>query len=208
MLPSVLSAAAETANPLIPSAPDLIWSTVIFIVLFIFFWKKILPSVQKTLDARAELIEGGIKKAENAQAEAAAALEKYNEQLAEARAEAAKIRDQARQDGTKILTELKEQASTEAARITASASAQIEAERPSALVSLRAEVGAQRDARDRSRVRSHRPEPERRQERRSSGRPVPGRPGSVREDERSRQEDGLKQWDQRPGKLLPPHGQN
>lgn len=142
MLPSVLSAAAETANPLIPSAPDLIWSTVIFIVLFIFFWKKILPSVQKTLDARAELIEGGIKKAENAQAEAAAALEKYNEQLAEARAEAARIRDQARLDGTKILTELKEQASTEAARITASASAQIEAERQSALVSLRAEVGA------------------------------------------------------------------
>lgn len=142
MLPTVLSAAAESANPLIPSAPDLIWSTVIFIVLFIFFWKKILPSVQKLLDTRAELIEGGIKKAENAQAEAAAALEKYNEQLAEARAEAAQIRDHARQDGTKILNELKEQASADAARITANAQATIEAERQSALVSLRSEVGS------------------------------------------------------------------
>ncbi|MCU1558456.1 MAG: synthase subunit [Microbacteriaceae bacterium] len=143
MFPSVLAAAATaTENPLFPSLPDLIWSAVIFVVLFIFFWKKILPTVQKNLDARSEAIEGGIKKAENAQAEAAAALEKYNEQLAEARTEAANIRDQARQDGTKILNELKEHASVEAARITASAQATIEAERQAAIVSLRAEVGS------------------------------------------------------------------
>jgi F-type H+-transporting ATPase subunit b len=139
---SVFSVTAESANPLLPAAPDLIWSSVIFVVLFIFFWRMILPRVQKMLDTRAELIEGGIKKAENAQAEAAAALEKYTEQLAEARAEAAKIRDQARQDGTKILNELKEQASADAARITVNAQATIEAERQSALVSLRSEVGS------------------------------------------------------------------
>jgi len=142
MSQSAFSVAAESSNPLLPAPPDLIWSSVIFFVLFIFFWRMILPRVQKLLDARAELIEGGIKKAENAQAEAAAALEKYNEQLAEARAEAAKIRDQARQDGTKILNELKEQASADAARITVNAQATIEAERQSALVSLRSEVGS------------------------------------------------------------------
>ena len=142
MSQSAFSVAAESSNPLLPAPPDLIWSSVIFVVLFIFFWRMILPRVQKLLDARAELIEGGIKKAENAQAEATAALEKYNEQLAEARAEAAKIRDQARQDGMKILNELKEQASTDAARITVNAQATIEAERQSALVSLRSEVGS------------------------------------------------------------------
>lgn len=143
MLRTVFSAAAEAQhNPLIPGVADLIWSAVCFIVLLVFFWKKILPSVQQNLDARAEVIEGGIKKAEIAQAEAAAALEKYTEQLAEARAEAGTIREQARQDGVKILNELKEQAAAEAARVTASASAQIEAERQSALVSLRAEVGS------------------------------------------------------------------
>ena len=140
---AILAAAAgEAPNPLIPAVYDIIWSLVCFGVIVIFFIWKILPNVQKTLDARAEVIEGGIKKAENAQAEASAALEKYNEQLAEARAEAATIRDQARQDGTKILNELKELASTEAARITANASVQIEAERQAALVSLRAEVGS------------------------------------------------------------------
>ncbi|MCU1513662.1 MAG: synthase subunit [Microbacteriaceae bacterium] len=142
MIPAVLAAAAEgeTHNPLIPELPDLVWGAVVFVLLLVFFWWKILPSLKKLLDDRAEIIEGGIKKAEIAQAEAAAALDKYTDQLAEARAEAGRIREQARQDGTKILNELKDQASVEAARITANASASIEAERQAALVSLRAEV--------------------------------------------------------------------
>jgi F-type H+-transporting ATPase subunit b len=129
-------------NPLLPAVSDLLWGAVCFVVLLAFFWFKILPTVKKTLDERANVIEGGIKRAENAQAEATAALDEYKKQLADARAEAARIREQARLDGTAIVNELKEQASTEAARITASAKAQIEAERQSALVSLRAEVGS------------------------------------------------------------------
>jgi len=145
MLSAILAAAAEgeaAPNPLIPAPYDIVWSAVCFAIIVAFFVWKFLPAVKKTLDARAEAIEGGIKKAEIAQAEAAAALAQYTDQLAEGRAEAAKIRDQARQDGTKILNELKEQASIEAARITANAQTTIEAERQSALVSLRAEVGS------------------------------------------------------------------
>ena len=144
MLSAILAAAAEeeSRNPLLPEAYDIIWSAVCFAIIAVFFIWKFLPAVQKTLDARAEAIEGGIKKAEIAQAEAAAALAQYTDQLAEGRAEAAKIRDQARVDGTKILNELKEQATVEAARIAASAQATIEAERQSALVSLRSEVGS------------------------------------------------------------------
>ena len=143
MLNAILTAStSESINPLLPSAYDILWSAVCFAVIVGFFVWKILPNVQKTLDARAEIIEGGIKKAENAQAEAAAALDKYNEQLSEARAEAGRIRDQARQDGTKILAELKEQATIEVNRITANGLATIEAERQAAVVSLRSEVGS------------------------------------------------------------------
>lgn len=131
-----------TPNPLIPAWYDIIWSLVPFALVLFLFWKIVLPAMRKTLDARAELIEGGIRKAENAQAEADKALEEYKAQLAEARAEAARIREQARLDGTRILNELKEQAAIEAARITASAQATIEAERQSAIVSLRSEVGS------------------------------------------------------------------
>ncbi|WP_213814004.1 F0F1 ATP synthase subunit B [Glaciihabitans sp. dw_435] len=142
MVRTLITAAEAEHNPLLPETADLVWATLVFVVLFIVFWRLILPRVKTTLDARAEIIEGGIKKAESAQAEAAAALDEYNKQLAEARAEAARIREQARLDGTKILNELKEQASVEAARITANALTTIEAERQSAIVSLRAEVGS------------------------------------------------------------------
>lgn len=144
MVPTMLREAAggEAPNPILPAFPDLFWSFICFVIILVAFWKFVLPRMRTMLDERAELIEGGIKKAETAQAEAAAALEKYNDQLAEARAEAGRIREQARQDGTKILNELKEQASTEAARITANALATIEAERKTAVVSLRAEVGS------------------------------------------------------------------
>jgi len=147
MLFAFLIAAEEEGHeapfiPLLPATPDLVWGAICFIVLLLFFWRKVLPTVKKTLDARAEVIEGGIAKAENAQAEATAALEEYKKQLADARAEAARIREQARADGNAIIAELKEQATVEANRVTASAKAAIEAERQSALVSLRSEVGS------------------------------------------------------------------
>jgi F-type H+-transporting ATPase subunit b len=131
----------EAFNPLLPAAPDLLWGGVVFVVLLLLFWRLVLPRLTTTLDERTAQIEGGIKKAEAAQAEAAQAKDEYTKQLADARAEAARIREQARVDATVIANEVREQATVDAARITATAHAQIEAERQSALVSLRSEVG-------------------------------------------------------------------
>jgi F-type H+-transporting ATPase subunit b len=146
MLSAFLFVSAEhaeegTINPLFPPLYDIVWSALAFLIIALFFWKYVLPRVQKSLDERSALIEGGIEKAQNAQAEAQAALESYNRQLNEARSEAAAIREQARADGAKIVAEAKETATAEAARIAANAQVQIEAERQAALVSLRAEVG-------------------------------------------------------------------
>lgn len=132
----------EDVNPLLPAWYDIVYSIIPFALVLLTFWKVALPRMQTMLDERAAKIEGGIEQAESAQIEAQAALEKYNAMLAEARAEAAKIREQARVDGGSILADLKEQASSEAARITATAQAQIEAERQAALISLRSEVGS------------------------------------------------------------------
>ena len=93
------------------------------------------------LDERSAAIEGNIAKADEAQKQAEAALEEYTRQLAEARTEAGEIREAAREDGKKIVTEAKETAVAEAGRITAAAHSQIEAERQAAFVSLRSEVG-------------------------------------------------------------------
>lgn len=143
MLRAFLDVRAEgTPNPLIPADYDIIYSSIIFVALLIVVGVFVVPRLNRALDARAEAIEGGLKKAEEAQAAAAAARDEYTAQLAEARAEAARIREQARTDGQAILAELKEQAQAEATRIAANAQAQIEAERAAALVSLRAEVGS------------------------------------------------------------------
>jgi F-type H+-transporting ATPase subunit b len=141
MLQALIVAAEEAPNPLLPATYDLVWSSIIFAVILIFFWKKILPSVSGILEARSAAIEGNIEKADAAQKEAEEALAKYTAQLADARVEAGKIRDAARADGVKIVAEAKETATAEAARVTATAKAQIEAERQTALVSLKSEVG-------------------------------------------------------------------
>ncbi|PRY69602.1 ATP synthase F0 subcomplex B subunit [Glaciihabitans tibetensis] len=136
-------AAEETgSNPFIPADYDIIWSIIPFAIILAVFWFFVVPTFRRILDDRAAVIEGGIAKAESAQAEAAEALAAYNLQLAEGRAEAARIRETARTEGAQILAELKEQASVESARILANAQVLIEAERQAALVSLRAEVGS------------------------------------------------------------------
>lgn len=143
MLASVIRAAEEAPpSPLFPEPYDIIWSAVCFAVVLFFFWKYALPKLNAMLEERASRIEGQIEAASVAKAEADAALAEYRAQLADARGEASKIREQARVDGTRILAELKEQATAEAARITAAAQATIEAERQAALVSLRNEVGS------------------------------------------------------------------
>ncbi|MFS0867984.1 F0F1 ATP synthase subunit B [Microbacterium sp. 179-B 1A2 NHS] len=145
MLNALVAYAAEEGaaehNPLIPAWYDIIWSAVCFVVILFVFVKVALPKMQVMLDQRAAAIEGNIAKADEAQRKAEAALEEYTAQLAAARKEAGEIRDAAREDGKKIVAEAKDTASVEANRLTAAAHSQIEAERQTALVSLRSEVG-------------------------------------------------------------------
>lgn len=132
----------EGIQLLIPAFYDIFWSTIVLLIIAIAFYKYVLPKFQVVLDKRTELIQGGIAKAESAQAEAAAALAEYHQQLQDARTEAAKIREDARTEAGQIVAESRTKAQEEAARIVETAHRQIEAERQQASVSLRADVGA------------------------------------------------------------------
>ena len=72
---------------LIPATADIVGSLVVVLIIAVPFWKYVLPTFQKVFDERAEKIEGGLAKAELAQAEAAATLADYQQHLAEARAD-------------------------------------------------------------------------------------------------------------------------
>jgi F-type H+-transporting ATPase subunit b len=136
---AALMAAEE--NPLLPALYDIVWSGVIFGVIFVMFWRYVLPRYLTVLDERTERIEGGLKKAEEAQAEAAALKEQFEAQLAEARADAGRAREEARAEGAAIIAQMRADAQAEAARIVESAQRTIEAERQQASSQLRQEVG-------------------------------------------------------------------
>jgi F-type H+-transporting ATPase subunit b len=136
-----LADSTASTNPLLPSWPEFIIGTILFVLVFGALAKFLLPRAQQTLAERTELIEGGLARSEEAQAEAKQLLDQYHQQLAEARHEAARLREEAREQGAQIIAEMREQAQVEARRVTEAAQAQIDAERQQALTALRAEVG-------------------------------------------------------------------
>ena len=127
--------------PIIPHPAELIIGFVFFAVAYWGVAKYVVPRFEELFAQRTAAIEGGIKKAEVAQAEAAAALEQYRAELADARAERARIIQQAAEEAATVAAEIRRRAQDEAERITTAASQQIQAERQQALVQLRQEVG-------------------------------------------------------------------
>lgn len=128
-----------------PLAPhhlsEVIVGIVFMLLVFLVLWKFVVPMFEKMYAERTAAITGGMEKAEAAQAEAQAALEEYTAQLADARAEAARIREDAKNQGAQILAAMREEAQTESQRIITQAQAAMEAERSQVTAQLRNEVG-------------------------------------------------------------------
>lgn len=135
------SSSETMSNPIIPLMPEFVFSLVVFAILWWAIAKFIVPMFEKNYAARAQAIEGRMNEAAEAQTKADEALRSYQAQLADARGEAAKIRDDAREQGAKIRAELQAQAQSEASRIVENAHKQIEAEKQAAMVTLRSDVG-------------------------------------------------------------------
>jgi F-type H+-transporting ATPase subunit b len=135
-------AQSGTQNPLVPNLTELILGAFAFFLIFGVLAKILLPRISKVLTERTDAIEGGLQRAEDAQAEAQRVLEQYRAQLADARQEASRLREEAREQGAQIIAEMREQASAEARRLVQAAHSQIEADRAQALQSLKAEVGS------------------------------------------------------------------
>lgn len=144
-LTGALTAAGDSGEemPSVLAVPidELIVGLLAFFIVFGVLAKVALPKIKQTLAERSEAIEGGIRKAEEAQAEAQKALEEYRAALASAREEAAAIRAQAQADRAAIVEEAREEARVAAATVTAQAEAQLAAERAQATTQLTRQVG-------------------------------------------------------------------
>lgn len=128
-------------SPLAVQWAEVIASLVFVGILTFIIAKMVVPRFEATYAERAEAIQGGMEKAEKAQEAAEAALREYRAQLADARAEAARIREDAKTQGSQIIAEMREQAQGEAARIKTTAEANLEAERIQLMSALRSEIG-------------------------------------------------------------------
>ncbi|MBV7432634.1 F0F1 ATP synthase subunit B [Dermabacteraceae bacterium P13115] len=126
----------------LPVISEVFWSAIFILIIAVAFKHFILPKLNAVLDERRERIEGGLAQAEKVQDEAKKLRLHQEQELAAARQEATAIREKARQDGVRIVEEMKAQANAEAERIISSARTQVAAERQAAEGSLRGEVGA------------------------------------------------------------------
>ncbi len=128
-------------NPVVPIWQEIVIGSIAFALLVFVLGKFVWPRMEQTFQARVDAIEGGIKRAEAAQAEASALLEQHRQQLAEARTEAAQIRDEARADAAGIREDMLARAREEADRIIAAGREHLTAERATIVRELRATLG-------------------------------------------------------------------
>ena len=103
--------------------------------------KWVIPPINRAMTNRQEAIRKEFADLDQARADANAAEAEFKAQIADARHEAARIREEAREQGAQIVSEMRQQGESEKARIIDGAHTQIAAERQQAVASLRAEVG-------------------------------------------------------------------
>jgi F-type H+-transporting ATPase subunit b len=137
----MVSSVPLASNFLVPNGTFVVELIAFAIIVFILA-RYVIPPINKAMTDRQNQIRKQFADLDEAQADARAAEKDFREQLAQARHEAARIREEAREQGAAIIAEMRTQAQEESERILKHARAQLEAERSQAVQSLRNEVGS------------------------------------------------------------------
>lgn len=130
----------EAPNVLLPEINEVIWGGVGFVVVLFFIMKFGFPAIKKGMADRSDKIAADLKAAEDAKAEAEAEKARYSASLADAKSEAARIIEEARQQADGLKTEAQGRLNDELAQARASAQADIDAAKAAAMNELRGEV--------------------------------------------------------------------
>ena len=127
-------------SPLKPENSELVWGSISFVILLGLFFKFGYPAVVKSMKAREDRIKGDLEGAEGAKTEAESVLSEYRAQLADARAEAGRIIDEARQAADQVRRDLIARAETDAADLRTRAQEDIRLAGERAMADLRGRV--------------------------------------------------------------------
>jgi F-type H+-transporting ATPase subunit b len=130
----------KAPSPLLPAKNEVIWGSAAFLVLLIAMWKFGVPAVKNMEQAREDRIRGDLEGAEKARADAEAEKAQYTAQIADARNEAGRIIEEARQSAEQVRRDLIARAEVEANEVRERAQADIAAQQQRAMTELRSDV--------------------------------------------------------------------
>lgn len=130
----------EAPNPLLPETNEIIWGSIGFLVVFFFIAKFGLPQMRQAMNNRTEKIRSDIQAAEDQRSEADSVLAEYRAQLQDAKSEAGRIIEEARQAADQIKRDQEARLQSELAELRTRAIADIDSAKADAMHSLRGEV--------------------------------------------------------------------
>jgi len=124
-----------------PALPELIWGGIAFVIVLVALMKFAFPALKKGLKAREEKIRSDLEGAEQARQDAESEKVRYQAQLGDARGEANRIVEDARQAAESVRTEVIAKAEADAAEIRTRANEDIGLARERAMSDLQHQVG-------------------------------------------------------------------
>jgi F-type H+-transporting ATPase subunit b len=130
----------KAPSPLKPANNEIIWGSAAFVVLLVAMWKWGVPAVRNMEKAREDRIRTDLETAEKARLDAEAEAAQYRAQLGDARNEAARIIDEARQAADGVARDIRARAEAEANEIRTKAAEDISLQHDRALADLRQAV--------------------------------------------------------------------
>lgn len=116
------------------------WMFVSFIILFFILYKWAWPSIMKSMDDRADLIDKGVEYARDAKSQLDSARAEGKRYIAEAQKQQAEMLRDAAKIKSQIIEEAKNEASAEAQKVMENARLSIEQQRKEAELQFRDEV--------------------------------------------------------------------
>jgi F-type H+-transporting ATPase subunit b len=131
----------KAPNVLLPETNEILWGGGAFLIVLFALSKFAYPAIKKSMTERTEKIRESIDEADRLKAEAATTLTEYQRQVGDAKTEAARIVDEARQAAETVRADLIARAEAEAQEIRSKARDDVEASKARAISELQTQVG-------------------------------------------------------------------
>jgi len=143
LFPVVARAAEEGSENLLALKWKLwVWTLLTFGVMFGLLAKLSFKPIAEALDRRSQTIKQSLDQAEKSRAEAKKLMDDYQKQLADARNEAGKIIEEARQLGERVRKEVVEKANSEASAVVQRAQEEINRQKDKGIQEMKDTVAA------------------------------------------------------------------